>query len=109
MNQYCVSFAKSLTVANSIFTSEAQKKGDTGKDEGGPSRQFLTDVFKQLGGLSISLRDKTLSLFEHTSSGVMVATDEMLNEFLNSAAQEEKEELLKQARDYARAIGRISK
>ena len=89
--------------------SEAQKKGDTGKDEGGPSRQFLTDVFKQLGSLSISLRDKTLSLFENTSSGVMVATDEMLNEFLNSAAQEEKEELLKQARYYARAIGRISK
>ena len=91
------------------YLSEAQKKGDTGKDEGGPSRQFLTDVFKQLGSLSISLGDDSLELFENTSSGVMVATDERLEQFLNSAAKEKKEELLKQARDYARAIGRISK
>jgi len=76
------------------LSSEAQKKGDTGKDEGGPSRQFLTDVFKQLGSLSISLGDDSLELFGHTPSGVMVITDERLEQFLKPAAKEKKEELL---------------
>ena len=91
------------------LSSEAQKKGDTGKDEGGPSRQFITDVFKQLEGLSITLGDDRLELFGHTCSGVMVITDERLEQFLKSAAKEKREELLKRAKDYARAIGRISK
>ncbi|KAL7537829.1 hypothetical protein ACHAXR_008113, partial [Thalassiosira sp. AJA248-18] len=94
--------------------AQAQKKEDTGVDEGGPSRQFLTDVFKQLGALTIKVGAESVSLFENTDSGVQVMTDEILNDRIKRAAkkcsgkyEEIIEDSIKCAKDYVRAIGRI--
>ena len=103
---------------SSLHPLSAQKIGSTGQDEGGPSRQFLTDVFNQLGSLSITHGDLGVKLFEYTSSGWMVITNGPLDDFINNVTnkldgeknkEKIKEDLLKRAQDYTRAIGRISK
>jgi hypothetical protein len=85
-------------------------------------------VFKQIGSLSILVESTsrarkvdTVALFEDTSSGVMVTTDEKLNldieatetviELLKKNAVKQanrvKKNAIEQAKRYIRAIGRI--
>jgi hypothetical protein len=73
-------------------------------------------VFKQIGSLSILVESNsrtslvnTVALFENTSSGVMVKTDEKLeNDICKYTASEiVKKNAIKQATHYIRAIGRI--
>lgn len=108
-----------LTIhCNSFIPSLAQKKKDTAIDEGGPYRQFVTDIFKQLDTLSVRVGSRNVKLFENTSSGVNVKTDDIVNQSISIAAKkyvkntekEEKQivnECTKRAKDYVRAIGRI--
>lgn len=104
--------------AQPLHPLPAQKRDSTGQDEGGPSRQFLTDVFNQLGSLSITHGALSVKLFEFTSSGWMVITNAPLDYYINKVTnkldeetnkEKIKEDLLKRAQDYTRAIGRISK
>ncbi|KAL7544849.1 hypothetical protein ACHAWF_008211, partial [Thalassiosira exigua] len=79
--------------------AKAQKDQDTAVDEGGPSRQFLTDVFKQLNSLRILPElqsyadgdgkriDYSVEIYENTPSGVMVITDEKLTHDLERSAR----------------------
>eukprot|EP01082_Thalassiosira_pseudonana_P010555 g9307.t1 g9307 contig36:306427-308909(+) len=95
-----------------------QKKSDTAIDEGGPSRQFKSDVWKQLSALSIPVKGSTemIAMFdEATSKGVGVnglelipITDETLSERIRGLGLEKNAEDIKtRAKEYARAVGRI--
>jgi len=78
-------------------------------------------VFKQIGSLSILVESTSVALFEDTSSGVMVTTDEKLNSDIEATetviellkknavkqANRVKENAIEQAKRYIRAIGRI--
>jgi hypothetical protein len=66
-------------------------------------------VFKQIGSLSILVEDKSVALFEGTPSGVMVKTDELLENDICKYTSSEivKKNAIKQATHYIRAIGRI--
>ena len=105
---------------------KGNKKEDTAVDQGGPSRQFLTDVFKQIEVLSVKVGNARVSLFENTNSGVIVVTDDMLENSISIAAKTSSAVLsakdeaaaskrakkavasaVKRAKDYVRAIGRI--
>ena len=88
----------------------AARKELMAKDEGGPSRQFLTDIFKQIGTLSVKVGSESVALFEDTPSGVWVITDDMLKHKIERTAKnccEMVKEAIKQAKNYIRAIGRI--
>ena len=61
-----------------LFLPPVQKKQDTATDEGGPSCQFLTDIFKQIDKMSVKVGSEDVSLFENTPSGVMVGIDDKL-------------------------------
>jgi len=102
--------------------AKERKKGDTGVDEGGPSRQFLTEVFGQQGTLCVKIGDVSVELFENTPSGAVVKTDERLSDTISRAAEvwiEKNKEIvddtkdqvteksIKRAKEYSRAIGRI--
>lgn len=97
------------------FTTKTQKKQDTAIDQGGPSRQFLTDVFKQIDSLSILVENEMVKLFINTSSGVMVTSDDKLNSDIEtvikrvrmSANKQAKHVAIERAKHYVRAIGRI--
>ena len=69
----------------------------------------MTDIFKQIGSLSIRVENKRVRLFEDTSSGVMVTTDEKLENDIKKCTVTEtvQENAIKQAKHYIRAIGRI--
>ena len=100
------------------------KEEDTAVDQGGPSRQFLTDVFKQIEILSVNVGTERVSLFQNTNSGVEVVTDELLEHYISKAAaktscldvaaaaavkqaKKAAADAVKQAKAYVRAIGRI--
>ena len=94
----------------------ASKKHDTGKDEGGPTRQFLTDLFKQLDTLSVKAGEKKVKLFQNTEYGLVPIDDDNLNYKIkrgikalpkDKRGQISPEEIIKRAKVYARAIGRI--
>lgn len=98
------------------YNTKTQKDQDTAIDEGGPSRQFLTDVFKQIGSLSILVEDEFVTLFEDTHSGVMVKKDEILNSDIRTKlvrmngieqAKHVTRNAIERAKHYIRAIGRI--
>ena len=94
---------------------------------GGPSRQFKSDVWKQLSALSIPVKESTesipvkestdmIAMFdEATSKGVGVnglelipITDETLSERIRGLGLEKNAEDIKtRAKEYARAVGRI--
>jgi hypothetical protein len=93
--------------------SSASKEEGTAVDQGGPSRQFLTDVFKQIDMLSVKVGNESVNIFENTDSGVFVLTDELLKNNIHVAAKrsgakkKEKVAAIKRAKDYVRAVGRI--
>ena len=69
------------------------RKELTGKDEGGPSRQFLTDVCRQIDKLSIPVGKKGRArLFESTPCGVFANTDEKLINDIMVAVKESCQE-----------------
>ena len=85
---------------------------------GGPSRQFKSDVWKQLSALSIPVKGSTemIAMFdEATSKGVGVnglelipITDETLSERIRGLGlKEDAEDIKTRAKEYARAVGRI--
>eukprot|EP01082_Thalassiosira_pseudonana_P014115 g11742.t1.2.5e17418b g11742 g11742.t1 contig6:504033-506335(-) len=95
-----------------------QKKPGTAIDEGGPSRQFKADVWKQLSALSIPVKESTdmIAMFdEATTKGVGVnglelipITDEALSERIRGLGlKEDAEDIKTRAKEYARAVGRI--
>jgi hypothetical protein len=63
--------------------------------------------------LSVKVRDESVNIFENTPSGVVVLTDELLNNNINVAAKrsgakaKEKVAAIKRAKAYVRAVGRI--
>ena len=78
-------------------------------DDGGPSRQFLVDVFKQIKELSVKVGNDWVKLFETAHSGeiVVIVTDEVLEyniarAGLKSGTDQEsmKTAAVKQAKDY---------
>jgi len=94
--------------------SPAIKIEDTTVDKGGPSRQFLTDIFKQIEILSVEVGKERVKLFETSDSGVTVVTDELLEHNISLAMKrsgegdaEVKAAGFKRAKDYVRAIGRV--
>lgn len=76
-------------------------------DEGGASRQFLSDVFKQLDALRI--KEGTVKLFQKSSGGLKPNTDETLERRVKRKASSPKEQadLTERGRAYFRGIGRI--
>ena len=106
-----------------VSSCSPAKKEDTAVDQGGPSRQFLTDVFKQIEVLSVMVGNERVKLFQNTDSGVDVVTDDVLEHYISKAvksscadlsaaaavkrAKKDSADAVKQAKDYARAIGRI--
>jgi len=97
-----------------VTSSLAKRKEDTAVDEGGPTRQFLTDVFKQLDILCIKVGEGEVELFENTPGGVQVQTDDPLNSKIQALLKRSSdthedtvENAIKRAKDYVRAIGRI--
>jgi hypothetical protein len=96
----------------------AARKELMAKDEGGPSRQFLTDIFKQIDTLSVKVGSKSVALFENTPSGVWVTDDTKLIHDIELAAKnccemkkdaitQAKNYAIEQAKNYIKAIGRI--
>lgn len=86
----------------------------------------MTDVFKQIEVLSVKVGNARVSLFENTNSGVIVVTDDMLENNISKAAKTSSAVLsakdeaaaakrakkavaaaVKRAKVYVRAIGRI--
>ena len=118
--EWKITFDKEVAYeGESKSAAKKRKKEDTGIDEGGPSRQFLTEVFKQLDMLSIKVGNVNVKLFDHTPAGAVVTTDNNLYEKISSAAKKFKpgssseqkviqDKAIHQAKDYSRAIGRIS-
>jgi len=129
LSEWKISYDKKEECENTA-EARAKKKEDTGVDEGGPSRQFITDVFKQVDMLSIQVGGESVKLFENTPRGAVVKTDDSLNQNISNFAKayvtdkaakgyvadpinraKEQEKIvkvsIKQAKDYSRAIGRI--
>jgi hypothetical protein len=100
-----------------VSLSPDEKKKNTAIDEGGCSRQFLTDVFRQIDKLHFNVGNESIMLFLNTSSGVMVTTDDKLEHDIQIAANKccetkdrvmiVKKEAIEQAKNYVRAIARI--
>ena len=51
-----------------VLISE-QKKLDTAVDEGGPSKQFLSDAWKQMQTLSVPVLSDKVQLFQQATAG----------------------------------------
>jgi hypothetical protein len=86
----------------SSIEDEAARKEMTADDEGGPTRAFLSEIWRQFGDLSV-LGKNRVSLFERTVSGVcIVVNNDMLASKLGSSL-----EASDCARQYYRALGRI--
>jgi hypothetical protein len=82
------------------------KRDHQAVDEGGPTREFFSQVWAQLGNLSIELPGGgTLNLFEMEPGGLLPKTDEYLEHRLENIL--EKEDYMEQIRCYFRAIGRM--
>lgn len=99
-----------------------QESLDTAIDQGGPLRQFKTDVWKQLNTLSIPVWDTTtterkrvmIRIFEEASNSegncVVPITNATLESRIKNVAHGDTESIqdaLQHAKDYTRAIGRI--
>ena len=69
----------------------------TAIDDGGPTREFFSRIFDQLGAIKV---DK-IALFEMTKYGYMPVSDDKLESF--SKDRETKDKI----KNYYRAIGRI--
>ena len=98
------------------FNFTEQKKRDTAVDEGGPYKQFLSDVFKQFDSLSVpagSGKNKVkVKLFDKEGTSVvpLLLTDDVLEQNIKAAIGQntgEAEYLKIQATDYMKALGRI--
>lgn len=75
----------------------SKKKGYKAIDEGGLTRQFLSNVWDQLGDLGVQGPSKKyVMLFERTEAGYIPTPDDLINK-----------ELHDRAKSYYRAIGRI--
>ena len=88
------------------------KRDLTAKDEGGPSRQFMTECWKQLSGLQVPIGGKyAVRLFEDSPSGVIPLTDDLLKakvkSFLKSKCVAEVENCIEDAKMLYFAVGRI--
>lgn len=82
-----------------------QKELDTAIDEGGPTREFLSQFFYQLGDVSIEVEgedDEPVRLFEKANNGIVPLTDELLDSKFGGSP-----ELKEKARAYYRAFGRV--
>mmetsp|Transcript_27815 Transcript_27815/g.55704 ORF Transcript_27815/g.55704 Transcript_27815/m.55704 type:complete len:977 (-) Transcript_27815:169-3099(-) len=91
---------------NVNFENEAKNKAgkmDTAKDEGGPTREFLAQCWRQMGDLKVY----NVELFEKNEDGVVPLTDEILEDRLSKNKDVELKKSLDQAMCYYRALGRI--
>jgi hypothetical protein len=83
------------------------KKEHQAVDEGGPTREFFSQVWAQLSDLSIKLPGgSSLKLFEKKQGGLLPLTDDYLEHRLAKLGPE-REDYMDQIRCYFRAIGRM--
>lgn len=93
------------------------KRELTAIDQGGPSRQFLAECWKQLGGLRINVGAKQVRLFEISPCGPIPLTDDVLRHKIEATIKSESgskeadkseiDGLVEVARCYYLAIGRL--
>jgi hypothetical protein len=77
-------------------------------DEGGVSREFLNQVWLQLGDLRVELPGRTkVDLFEKTKGGLLPSTNEELLQHQKYMDEAEADEFKNRFECYYRAIGRI--
>jgi hypothetical protein len=77
-------------------------------DDGGVSREFLNQVWSQLGDLGVELLGGTrVALFERTKGGLLPQTNVVLEHKLRNLEEAEAEEFKQKIECYYRAIGRI--
>jgi hypothetical protein len=62
------------------FEKTDESEGTRAGDEGGPTRQFFDRIWFQLGDINIHIprKKKEISLFERTSGGLVLVTDEII-------------------------------
>mmetsp|Transcript_18710 Transcript_18710/g.33949 ORF Transcript_18710/g.33949 Transcript_18710/m.33949 type:complete len:932 (-) Transcript_18710:1162-3957(-) len=115
ISKWNVQFKNEINYGRTAEAKE-QKVLDTAIDEGGPTREFLSQCWMQMGDLKLPVEGGTdVSLFEKHTHGWVPITDEMLRTKLKAALKEngrlsddsEYAGKIEQARMYYRAIGRI--
>jgi len=113
VNKWNVSFANA---AETKMNKDTKTNEDTAIDEGGPTREFLSQCWKQMSGLRVrklektksGLKEKSVKLFETQDNGVVPLTDDGLREKLKNTFQgDDYVAYLKRAKAYYEAIGRI--
>jgi hypothetical protein len=84
------------------------KRDHQAVDEGGPTREFFSQVWAQLGNLSIELPGgSSFKLFEMEQGGWLPLKDEIFEHRLEKLPKPEREDYRDQIRCYFRAIGRM--
>ena len=106
-----------------IFCSFAQAYDNTedmrARDEGGPTREFFTLVWKNLGNLSVLVKSKTkknepykINLFDSTPGGLTPLPDDFLEDRVKRAIDETHTNetlacIMDRIKNYYRAVGII--
>jgi len=96
-------------------TEGQDAKDTTAVDDGGPSRQFLSECWKQLLALHILVGKKPVKLFEKSRSGVIPVTDDFLCHKVKISLSKQSgcddsseiDQFIENAKCYYRAVGRI--
>ena len=81
-------------------------------DEGGPTREFFTQIWKNMEFLKIKYKNKEnqtkfFKLFETSEAGPLPAKDELFEELGEKHSEEVRTFVEEKARKYYRALGRI--
>merc|ERR1740124_1735820 len=113
VNKWNVSFANA---AKTKMNKDTKTKEYTAIDESGPTREFLSQCWKQMSGLRVrkmektksGLKEKSVKLFETQDNGVVPFTDDYLRQKLKSTFRgDDYGAYLERAKADYEAIGRI--